>query len=424
MAVPAVDPQPTPGPLDGLRIVDLTTVIMGPYAAAILGDLGADVIKVEEPAGDMARGIGPRRHPGMSGLALNLNRNKRSVAVNLKAPEGRAVLADLVRGADAVLTNLRPASRERLGLTYEGLAAVNPGVVLCTAQAFRTGSDVENLAAYDDIVQARSGLTSLYQRAGGEQGYAPFVVADKVCGLTVVYSLLAALLHRQRTGEGQWVDVPMVDTMIAFNLVEHLNGHTFEPPEGGFGWSRVLTANRRPQRTADGWVCLLPYSDRNWRDFFDHIGRPELGDDPRFGSIDGRHANMAELLDLVAEAATGRTTAEWLEFCARVSIPATPVVDLEDVPDDPYVREGGLVTTATHPSEGRYRTVSTPARFSRTPGRLRRHAPRLGADTRDVLAEAGHTVERIDSLLAAGVAYADGPTGTAAGGPAPIGMSR
>nr|WP_275403970.1 CoA transferase [Pseudonocardia acidicola] len=392
----------------GLRIIDLTTVIMGPYAAAILGDLGADVIKVEEPAGDMARGIGPRRHPGMSGLALNLNRNKRSVAIDLKAPEGREVLADLVRGADAVLTNLRPASRERLGLTYEALAAVNPGVVLCTAQAFRTGSDVENLAAYDDIVQARSGMTSLYQRAGGEQGYAPFVVADKVCGLTVVYSLLAALMHRERTGEGQWVDVPMVDTMIAFNLVEHLNGHTFEPPEGGFGWTRVLTANRRPQRTADGWVCLLPYSDRNWRDFFDHIGRPELGADPRFGTVDRRHANMAALLDVVAAAAAERTTAQWLEFCARVSIPATPVMELEDVPDDPYVREGGLVTTAIHPTEGRYRAVSTPARFSRTPGRLRRHAPRLGADTRDVLAEAGHTVARIDNLLAAGVAYAAG----------------
>jgi len=400
-------PAPASGPLAGLRILDMTTVIMGPYATSILATLGAEVTKVEEPGGDMLRHLGGTRSPGMSGMALGMNRNKRSVVLDLKHPEGRPVLDRLLVESDVVVTNLRPTSRERLGLTYERLRQVKPDIVLCTAQAFRTGSAEQDLPAYDDIVQARSGLTSLFEPSTGSRAYAPFIVADKVSGLTVVYAILAAVIHRQRTGEGQWIDVPMVDTMIAFNLVEHLNGHTFEPPAGEFGWTRVLTKVREPQRTADGWVCLLPYSDRNWADFFAFVGQPDLAHDPRFATTNDRHRNMDDLLGIVARAATVHTTGEWLAFCAEHNIPASEVPDLADVPDDPYVRAGGLVETAEHPTEGTYRTVASPVRFHGSPPPPSSPAPHAGADTYAVLRRAGLDDSQIDAL------FADGVVGTA-----------
>jgi crotonobetainyl-CoA:carnitine CoA-transferase CaiB-like acyl-CoA transferase len=394
------------GPLEGIRILDLTTVLMGPYATSVLAGLGADVIKLEEPGGDMLRHLGASRSPGMSGIALGVNRNKRSIIVDLKHPQGRQVLDRLAARVDVVVTNLRPTSRERLGLTYEALREVKPDIVLCTAQAFRTGSAEQDLPAYDDIVQARSGLTALFEPSVGSRAYAPFVVADKVAGLTLVYAILAAVIHRQRTGEGQWVDVPMVDTMIAFNLVEHFNGHTFEPPAGAFGWTRVLTRIRQPQRTADGWVCLLPYSDRNWAEFFRFVDLPELAHDPRFATTNDRHRNMDALLEVVAHVAAAHTTAEWLAFCEQNNIPASEVLDLVDVPADPYVREGGLIQTAEHPSEGAYNVVSAPVRFHGSPPPPPSHAPRAGADTRTILLEAGLPEHLVDELIDAGVAGA------------------
>jgi crotonobetainyl-CoA:carnitine CoA-transferase CaiB-like acyl-CoA transferase len=396
--------QMSRGPLEGVRILDLTTVIMGPYATSILADLGADVIKVEEPGGDMLRGLGGSRSPGMSGMALGLNRNKRCVVLDLKTPEGRDVLDRLITRVDVVVTNLRPSSRERLGLTYERLREVKDDIVMCTAQAFRTGSIEQDRPAYDDIVQARSGMTSLFEPSAGTRAYAPFIVADKVSGLTIVYSIMAAVIHQRRTGQGQWVDVPMVDTMVAFNLVEHLNGHTFEPPAGEFGWTRVLTKIRQPQRTADGWVCLLPYSDRNWADFFRFTDRADAAADPRFATTNDRHKNMDALLAIVAEAAHAHTTAEWLTFCAGHNIPASEVADLIDIPTDLYVTKTGLVSTHHHPTEGAYRVVASPARFSASPPPPGSHARPAGADTRTVLLEAGLSRDRIEALITAGVA--------------------
>lgn len=365
------------GPLAGLRILDITSVIMGPYATSILGDLGADVIKLETAEGDVGRNLGPSRHDGMSALALTLHRNKSSVTIDPKLPEGRERLGELLRECDAVVTNLRPASRERLGLTYEQVSKLNPSIVLCTAQAFGSNSALRDAPAYDDTVQAASGLCDIYRRADGEPRFAPYVVADKVCGLTMVYSLLAAMLHREKTGEGQWVDVPMVDTMLSFNLVEHLAGHTFVPPESPLGWSRTLVPERRPHRAKDGWICIMPYSDRNWRDFFALVERAELIQDERFATNGARHNHAGELQRLLAHCVSSRTVAEWKEACERHEIPVQEVLDLDRL-DTPYLAERGFLKRRIHPSEGAYLTVRFPVDFSSTPVAEPRPAPRLG----------------------------------------------
>lgn len=387
------------GALGGLRVVDLTTVIMGPFATVTLADLGAEVIKVENLDGDMGRGVGARRHPGMSALALNLHRNKKSVAVDLSAAEGQKILDDLVRDADVVVTNLRPGSRAKLGITFERMSAINPGVILCTAQAYGSTTRYGNAPAYDDIVQAASGTARLFELIDGEPRYAPYVIADKVVGLYIVVAVLAALVERSRSGRGQALDVPMVDAMIGFNLVEHLAGHTFSPPEGTFGWARVLVPERVPNRTSDGWICLMPYSTKNWNDFFSLVGRDDLVDHPRYATVNDRHRHMSELLSIVGESAPQRTTKEWLTLCESHGIPAADLLDLAHAHDDEYVRDRSLMIKRAHPSEGDYYTTRTPFDMSRTPITFSRHAPALGEDTESVLKDLGYTSERISSLI-------------------------
>ena len=366
------------GPLAGLRILDITSVIMGPYATALLGDMGADVIKLETVEGDVGRRLGPSRHPGMSALTLTLHGNKRSITFDPKRPQGLAQLQELIRGCDAVMTNLRPASRERLGLTYPEIHALNDTVVLCTAQAFSSNSTLRNEPAYDDIVQAASGLCDIYRRVDGVPRFAPYVVADKVCGLTMVYCLLAALLHREKTGEGQWVDVPMVDAMLSFNLVEHLAGHTFVPPEAPLGWSRTLVEERRPHRTTDGWICVMPYTDRNWHDFFVLVGEEKLIRDERFATNSARHNHMGELQKLLAGFISRYSVAEWTEMCRQHGIPVQEVLDLDDLGESAYVTEREILRQRTHPTEGEYVSVRFPADFSLTPVAERRPAPQCG----------------------------------------------
>ncbi|RVU23297.1 CoA transferase [Streptomyces antnestii] len=378
------------GPLAGLRVIELATVIMGPYAGAQLGDLGADVIKIEAPGGDPTRHFEPQRHEGMAGATLNLNRNKRSVRLDLKTSAGREALLALLRTADAFITNVRPQALRRLGLWYEDVADVNPGLVYVNAQGFRSDSPQGDNAAYDDILQAASGLVWLNEQVSGEAYYVPTVLADKVCGLVIVQSVLAALRHRDRTGAGQHVEVPMADTMIAFNLVEHLSGASLEPvQEPGYGYRRVLSKERKACPTADGWMCILPYNDRNWRDFFAHAGRPDLAADPRFSTMAGRVAHADELYAYLREVTPKFTNDEWQDFCDRVSIPAHPVYSLREAAESSYARQGGLLQILEHPSEGTYRYVAPPVRYSRTRGRLWRHCPHVGEHTEEVLTEVG-----------------------------------
>lgn len=378
------------GPLHGLRVIELAGVIMGPYAAQQLGDLGADVIKVEPPAGDITRHYPPTRSPGMGAATLNLNRNKRSVAIDLKAPGGRDALLALTATADVFITNVRPQALERLGLGYEEVAAGNSGLVYVNAQGFRSDSELGGRAAYDDIVQAASGLVWLNEQVSGIPYFVPTVIADKICGLVIVQSVLAALRHRDRTGQGQHVEVPMADTMLAFNLVEHLAAATLDPPEGPIGYARALSSQRRASRTADGWMCILPYSDRNWYDFFVHVGRPELADDPRFASLGARASYADELYALAGEFTARHTNAEWQAFCDANSIPAAPVLSLAEAVAGDYATEGGLLRTAVHPTEGGYRLIGQPVRFSATPAGLHRHCPHIGEHTEEVFAEIGH----------------------------------
>jgi crotonobetainyl-CoA:carnitine CoA-transferase CaiB-like acyl-CoA transferase len=276
------------------------------------------------------------------------------------------------------------------------------------ANGFGSDGPYAGRAAYDDAIQAGSGLAWLVGKVAGEPGYLPTIIADKVCGMTIAQAVLAALVHRLRTGEGQVIEVPMLETMVAFNLVDHQRGHAFEPPIGDFGYDRLLTTFRRPFRTADGWAGILPYDDRHWRRFFAIAGRPELADDPRFADHNARIDHIADLYALVEQLAPQLTTAEWLARCEEESIPAMEVLDLSRAAEDPHLAAVDLIPVVEHPTEGAYRSVREPVRYERTPAALRRHAPRLGEHTREVLIEAGYTAEAVDALVTEGVAREDG----------------
>jgi crotonobetainyl-CoA:carnitine CoA-transferase CaiB-like acyl-CoA transferase len=371
---------PGRGPLDGIRVVDLTSIIMGPLATQIFGDLGADVITVEDPRGTLSRVMTDGPVPGLSGVALNLLRNKRNVVLDLKTPGGRDALLDIVATADALVTNLRPATLARLGLTYAEVAAVRPDIVYCQAQGYPSDSPAADAPAYDDVIQAGTGLPDAFRRMGGRPQLVPTLVADKVSGLTIAYAVLAALLHRERTGEGQRVEVPMVDVMTAFTLVEHAGAATARPPQGPPGYERILNPERRPQRTRDGWISVLPYTRRNFEDVFTAGGRADLVDDERIRSARARIEHANSLYADVAEIMTQRTTAEWLAFCGEAGVPASAVPTLDELIDD--------LAEDVHPRAGRYKVLPQPVRFSRGTGpTVRRPAALSGEHTDEVVDE-------------------------------------
>jgi formyl-CoA transferase len=394
-------PAPT-GPLAGVTVIDLTAVVLGPLATQILGDLGADVIKVEPPEGDIARAAGVARHAGMSSIHLAVNRNKRSVVLDLKQPAGAAVLRRLIARADVLMHNMRAAAIARLGFDYEAVRALNAAIVYCAAYGFGERGPYRDYPAYDDLIQARSGVAALAGVNAPAPAFAPTIMADKTVGLTALYGVLAALYHRARTGQGQAVEVPMFETMVAFMMVEHLGGLTFEPPLGPAGYARVLAPDRRPHRTADGHVAILPYTTRQWRDFFKLAGRPELADDPRIVDAPTRNRHVAALYVLLAELVATRPTAFWLDGCLEADIPCAPVNPLEALPDDPHLQAVGLFAARAHPSEGAIRELKPPVGFSATPTALRRPAPRLGADTAAVLREHGYADAEIADLARTG----------------------
>lgn len=369
------------GPLTGYRIVDLSRVVMGPFATQILADQGADVIMIEAATGDTNRIMGPGPHPHLSGLALNMLRNKRSICLDLKDEKHLAVVRELIGEADAVVATMRPDALTRLGLDYESVRAIAPDVVYCQAQGWPLGSPEENAPAYDDIIQAASGIADLMQRVSGEPTLLPTIAADKVCGLAIAQAVTAALLHRERTGRGQHVEVPMVQAMTAFILAEHGAGAIPEPPtpQGELpaaGYPRILTPQRRPQRTADGWIQMLPYSADQFRRIFEDAGRlEELM--ARFSNARAVMTNSDELYAELRDIALTRTTAEWLAYCRDAGVPVVEVATLQDLVDNLELRE--------HPIAGSYRILPPLANFSLTPSSVRRHAPLIGEHTDEAL---------------------------------------
>jgi crotonobetainyl-CoA:carnitine CoA-transferase CaiB-like acyl-CoA transferase len=395
-------------PLSGVRVVDLTSVIMGPYATQILADLGADVITVEEPGGSLNRMMSPGPHPQLSGIALNLLRNKRNVVLNLKQPAGHAALMRLIETADVFVTNLRPGALDRLDLGYPRVSSVRADIVYCQAQGWPSDSPRADDPAYDDIIQAATGLPDAALRAEGTPRFAPTILADKVCGLTVAYAIMAAIVHRLRTGAGQHVEVPMVDAMSSFMLVEHGAGAVGAPPQSSAGYQRILNPERRPQRCLDGWVSVLPYSRQNYEDLFREGNRDDLVSDERIRSARSRVRHAHTLYRDVAEIVATNTTAHWLAFCARVSIPATAVRTLDELV--------AALPTDTHPVAGQYHVTPQPVRFSAHSGTtVRRAAALSGEHTREVLNDLKFDAETVDTIMAETAR----PTRTKAVRPAP-----
>jgi crotonobetainyl-CoA:carnitine CoA-transferase CaiB-like acyl-CoA transferase len=388
-----------PGPLDGVRIVDLTSVLLGPYCTVLLGDMGADVIKVESFEGDSTRNVGPARHPGMSGVFLGVNRNKRSIAIDLKNAQGRDVLKSLVRDADVFVTNVRRKPLQRLGLEYEQLAAINRGLIYCNAVGYGAGGPCSDDPAFDDIIQAHSGLAALQGYFNGQPQYVATVMADKAAGMMVALALTAAIRHRDRTGRGQQVDVPMFETLVSFNLVEHLYGRTFLPPIGEAVYPRAVSKFRHPYKTADGYLSVLPYNDGQWLRFFAMVGREDFATDPRFGSLAERTRNIDVLYGLIDEVMATRSSAAWLEQLQAYDIPSVAVKHPSELLDDPHLKATGFFQQVEHPSEGLVVSMESPIRMADSPVGLRRHAPRLGEHTREILSEIGYSAADCETLL-------------------------
>ena len=384
----ADDPLPATGPLRGVRVLDLTTVVMGPSATQLLGDLGADVVKIESPDGDSMRRIGPWRNTGMGPLFLQANRNKRSVVLDLKTPDARTSALALANRADVLVSNVRPQALQRLRLDYENVRKTNPEIVYCAAVGYGADGPNAGKAVYDDLMQAASGIAGLFAAVDGVPRYAPINICDRVVGLYVVNAVTSALFHRAMTGEGQAIEVPMFETMTQFVLADHLGGRAFKPPLGEMGYRRLLSRTRGPYPTKDGYLSLVVYTDRDWRAFTKLIGCPDLLDtDPRFSSQQTRTQHAEDVGRFLSERLTQRTNADWLKVLHAIDIPACPVNSIEDLFDDPHLTAVHFFEEAEHPTEGPVTVCRVPIRFSRSPASVRRLAPNLGEHNAEVLGD-------------------------------------
>ena len=391
------------GPLAGVRIIDLTSVMMGPYATMILGDYGADVIKVESPDGDVMRFAAPMRHPKMGAMYLQGNRNKRSIVLDLKKSGGREALLRLTATADVFVHNVRPAAMARLKLGIDDLLVLNPRLVYASLHGFGERGPYAGRPAYDDLIQGLTALPALTGKITGEPRYSPATMADRIVGLNAIHAILAALFHRERTGEGQAIEIPMFETMAQFVLGDHMAGRSFEPPIGPPGYSRLLSPDRRPYQTSDGYVCALVYSDKQWNAFFRAIGLENEADrDPRLNSITARTKNYDFVYDWFSKIMKTRSTAEWLAFFNEADIPHAPLHDLDSLIDDPHLAAVGLLQTVEHPTEGTLRVAGPAATWSKTPPSIRQYPPGLGEHGREILHEAGFAEGEIATLIADG----------------------
>lgn len=392
------------GPLDGVRVLDLSAVVVGPVCTHVLCEHGAEVVKVEAPTGDLLRHLAGRgRSTGMNGKFLNFNRGKRSLAIDLKTPEGAAALRRVAATMDVFVTNIRPDAQARLGVDAASLRAVAPRLVHCSITGFGSGGPYAGRPAYDTVIQGASGVAGCFAASTGEPRYVPFLVADHTVGLVAAQMIGFALYRREKTGVGEAIEVPMFENMAAYIMQEHLGAHSFRPPLGPPGDHRVLSPDGKPLPTKDGHICISANTDAQAHAFFDAIGRPELKADPRFATIAQRVQHTKEYFHVRATSLGGRGTAEWLDIFDRMDVPAAPYNTIASLIDDPHLRAVGMVREEEHPTEGPTWAIGAPNRFSGGEAPARPPAPRLGADGAAVLAEAGMTDDEIEALRAAGV---------------------
>jgi len=397
------------GPLAGFQVLEIASMIFGPLAGQYLGDMGAEVIKLEPPEGDLTRSIGPRRSERMGAFFLTSNRSKRSIVVDLKRPEGRAILQRLVEKSDVLLHSMRTPAARRLGIDYESLAARQPGLVYCHVTGYGDDGLYGGRPAYDDIIQAASGLAMLQQVVGGQPRFIPTIIADKISGVHAAYAIVLALMHRLRSGEGQQVDVAMFETMAAFNMLEHQWGYAFDPPIGTMGYLPVSSAARRPYRTLDGYLALLPYSNAHWQRFFELAGEPQIMDDPRFASFAARQKHFREVWDEIERQVARKSNAEWLRLLTPEDVPFSVVNALEDLTMDPHLESVDFWQFAEHPTEGRLRMARNPLRMGASPPAITRLPPTLGQHSAEILGECGYAGAEVQSLVAPGGACAPEP---------------
>lgn len=378
------------GPLAGIKVVDMSTVVLGPFATLILADLGAEVIKIENGRGDIMRYAGASPEPGMGPIFTCLNRNKQSMELDAKTVEGKKALTELLKDADVFFHNVRMAGMERLGLAYEDVAKINPDIVYVHCAGYGKGGAYEKRQAYDDLIQVASGFSDLLRmRDGGDPAYIPSLVADKTVGLYAVYATLAALFHKERTGEGQFVQVPMLETFTFFHMVENLYGETWLPGNGKMAYTRSINQNRKPYKTKDGYIGLVPYSDDQWRVFFKIGGCPEVFEDERFATYEARTQNVGALYEEIGRVALLKTTEEWLDLLEVAQIPVMGFNSNLDVLKDPHLTDVGFFTERDHPNGSKYRSMKHPVQFSKTPANIRSEPPRMGQDTEIILAQLG-----------------------------------
>lgn len=374
------------GPLKGVKIVDMSTVVLGPLATMMLGDLGADIIKIENGAGDIMRHAGKTPTKGLGPIYTALNRNKKSVAIDAKDPEGKAQIEKLLKTADVFFHNVRMAGMKRLGLDYEAVKAINPNIVYVHCAGFGSDGPYAKLQAYDDLIQGVSGFADMERiRSGGAPAYVPSLIADKTVGMMALQATLAGLYAQKAQGVGQFIEVPMFESFTFFHMAENLYGKTFEETPGNLAYTRSVNSNRKPYPTADGYICLVPYNDQQWETFFQLAGRDGVFDDPRFETYSARTENIKELYGLIEECTASKTTEEWLLLLAEANIPAMKFQSMEEVIDDPHLKAVEFFEMREHPHAGQYRSLKHPVKYSETPTNFRHHPPLMGEDSDEIL---------------------------------------
>jgi len=391
-----------PRPLEGIRVLEIASMIFGPLAGQYLGDMGADVIKLEPPEGDLTRSIGPRRSPRMGSFFLTSNRNKRSIVVDLKMTEGKEILQSLASKTDVLLHSMRTPAANRLGLDYASLSQQHQRLIYCHVAGYGDDGLYAGRPAYDDIIQAASGLATLQTVIAGQPRFIPTIIADKISGLHAAYAIMAALMQRSQTGLGQHVDVSMFETMAAFNMMEHQWGHAFEPPIGPMGYEPVSTAARRPYKTLDGFLALLPYNDLHWNRFFELAGESQIMQDPRFATFAARQKNVQLVWNEIEKQIARKTNAQWLELLTPEDIPFSVVNSLEDLVNDPHLKSVDFWQIHQHPSEGSLRMARVPIQMSGARTDFKRLQPQLGEHSKEILQELGFDDSRISQWTTVG----------------------